>query len=93
LANEFNDKVWLIDTAATLTTDKVCIRKIRWVPAALNDDIEITNTAGNVLYSITNIEGGGEAYAKELDFGDAGFDSLGVIVTTLVGGVITFYLK
>jgi len=52
MANALTDKVWVIDTAESLTTDPVYIKKIRWSGATTAGHTAIIHDqAGKVVWS------------------------------------------
>ena len=92
MANAYGLKTWKLDTAGTISSDRIRVSKMRWIPNAAGDDLLVSNSAGEVIWEITNALAGGVAGAEEVDFGD-GHDIDGFVLTTLGGGVLYVWIK
>lgn len=90
MANATGPREWRLDAAATITTDRIRIKRMRFVPSAANDDVLVSDSAGNIIWEIINAAGGGEANAIDVDFGDEGHDTDGFVLTTLTTGAILY---
>lgn len=90
MANAYGPLEWKLDTAATITTDKIRIKKMRLVAGAAGDDLLVSNSAGDKIWEITNALASGLAGAEEIDFGDSGHDTEGFVLTTLTSGAVLY---
>ena len=90
MANAYGPLAWKLDTAATITADKIRVKKMRLVPGAAGDDLLVSNSAGDKVWEITDALTGGLAGAEEIDFGDRGFDIEGFVLTTLTSGAVLY---
>ena len=90
MANAFGPREWKLDTTGVITTDKVRVRKMQWVPAAANDDILVSNSAGDKIWEVTNAIAGAVPGTENIDFGDHGHDVEGFVLTTLTAGGVLY---
>lgn len=90
MGNAYGPREWKLDTTGTITVDKVRVRKMRWVPAAANDDLLVSNSAGDVVWELTNAIAAALAGAEEIDYGDHGHDIEGFVLTTMTAGGVLY---
>ncbi len=93
MGNVFGSTQWILDTVATtITADKVRIRRMEWVPNAALDDLAITDTQGEEIWTVTNAIAGGRAGLETIYFGDPGQNFDGFKLPTIGGGELYVYL-
>jgi hypothetical protein len=90
MANAYGPLAWKLDTAGTISTDTIRVKKMRFMPNAADDDLLVSNSAGDKIWEITNALAGGLAGAEEIDFGDSGHDIDGFVLTTLTAGGVLY---
>lgn len=93
MANVYGLRQWILDTTGVITTDRIRIRKLEWVPNATNDDLAIVDNNSEALWTVTNALTGGRAGLEVLDFGGNGQDFEGFNLTTLGGGTLYVYIS
>lgn len=94
------DRVWSFtsaDVSATAyTTDMVRIKRLEWMPNAVDNDINITDSGSErIMATRAKIAAGAtrEEIGKVVrDFGDKGHDFRGLIIAALDGGTLDVYL-
>ena len=92
MANVSTHNPWTLDTAATIKSHAVKIKKMVWHPSAGSQTLLVSDTSENPLFpSQTSIAAGDTVGAVEYDFGD-GFWAQGFVLTTLTAtGTLTVY--
>lgn len=90
MANIYAARQWIIDTAGVISTDKLRIARMEWVPNAANDDLAIVDNAGEAIWTVTNALTGGRAGVELMD---TELDTEGLNVSTLGGGTLYVYLR
>lgn len=91
LANNLAGNPWILDAAATITTDKVRIAKIRWDAegAAAGNNAILTNAADRVLWAAS---APGVNTTIESDFLGLEGDVVGLKVSQIDAGRLYVYL-
>lgn len=92
MGNAYGPREWKLDTTGTITVDKVRVRKMEYIPNAANDDLLVSNSAGDVIWEVTNVLAGGLAGAERIDYGDKGHEVEGFVLTTIGGGTLYVWL-
>jgi hypothetical protein len=92
MGNIYGHVQWILDTIGVITTDKVRVRKMEWIPNAAGDDLVINDNNGESMWTVTDALAGGLAGAERIDFGDRGIDFLGFNLATLGGGTLYVWL-
>ncbi|CAN8141068.1 hypothetical protein THIOSC15_2710003 [uncultured Thiomicrorhabdus sp.] len=98
MANEFNDKVWILDTASTTEVlkgvfGKHQIVKVHWKPSASGETLTIQDKDGNTR--LTDVSLAATAAGNiEWDFPpDSPPEVFGFVLHTLGGGTVYVYFK
>lgn len=87
MANNLTSNPWVIDTAATITTMKVRVATIRWIGATdAAHTAVITDTAGHVVWAGNANAADYSEESHPAGYARHGFDTNGLIVTTLGSG-------
>ena len=82
---------WRLDVTVTVTTDKVRVKRIEWVPNAAGNDLTIIDNNGEEIWTVTDALAGGRAGLETINFNPPQ-DFLGFNLNTLGGGVVYVYL-
>lgn len=90
MANVYASLRWIIDTAGVISTDKLRISCMEWVPAATGDDLAIVDNAGEAIWTVTDALTGGRAGVELMD---TEINTEGLNVSTIGGGTLYIYLK
>lgn len=96
MANEYGHLQWTLDTAGVITTDKLRIQKLKWVPSATGgDDLTILDNNDEIIWDANApaTSFATEDYSYELDFGEGGHDFLGFNLSVIDGGTLSVYFK
>lgn len=94
MANAYGPREWVLDTTGIITTMKVRVDRMEWIPNAASDDLLVSNTAGDVIWEVTDALVGGLAGKESISFGEGGHDTEGFVLTTLSqGGTLYVWLK
>jgi hypothetical protein len=88
MANIYGHLQWILDTAGVISTDKIRVKKLEWVPNAQNDDLVINDSNGESVWTVTNATAAGRSGLETLDFGEKGQDFLGFDLDTIGGGIL-----
>jgi len=91
MANELNGNPWLVDTAATITTSNVFVKRMVWTPTTDGDDILVESNDGSNLWSYKAVAGDASeqiAYSREFDC-----NVNGITVTTIDNGTLYIYVR
>ena len=67
MANVYGHKIWKIDTAGVITTDRVRVNKMTFLPNAANDDLAIVDNNSEDNWRVTNALVGGVAGTVNFD--------------------------
>lgn len=96
MANDTSGNPFYIDTAEAVTTRSVTIQGIAWVgndtagdDIAAEDDFELTDKNGLILFSKRAIAGGDDAFVS-FPFG---LTVSGITCTAIDGGVAYIYIR
>lgn len=83
MANNIRNRVWVLDTVATVFTSRVFIQKIEWfAPATIGDDMALTDILDKVVQSgQCEVAGGTQVWYPEAWFN-------GLKLATLTSGVV-----
>lgn len=92
MANSLGTRFWKIDTASStaLCTDRRTVLRMRFVPAAVGDDVVVTDTAGETFFEVVNADIAGNIGSQSFDVGANGWSTVGLIVSTLTAGAILY---
>jgi hypothetical protein len=93
MGNIYGHSQWILDTVGVVSTDKIRISRMEWVPNAANDDLVINDNNGESVWTATNALAAGLAGVEVFDGGPKGFDSLGFNLATLGGGTLYVWLR
>ena len=94
MTNTYGPREWVLDTTGTITVMKVRVDRMEWVPNAADDDLLVSNTAGDKIWEVTNALVGGLAGKESISFGEGGHDVEGFVLTTLTqGGKLYVWIK
>ena len=55
MANITTGNPWILDTAGTITTKPIRVRRLRWTPTTDGDDLAVTDNGGNSIWSLKAI--------------------------------------
>jgi hypothetical protein len=91
VANVYGHKQWIINETGVITTDRVRIDHMEWVPNAANDDLEIVDNNSEEVWTVTNALTGGRAGVEKFEPTQP-IDTLGFNVSTIGGGTLYVYL-
>lgn len=86
MANITTGNPWVLDTAATITTTPIRVRRIRWTPTTDGDDLLLKDNGGNTIWSLKAIAADtnqGISYTLEL-----GGSLNGLVITTMDHGTL-----
>lgn len=89
MANVYAHTHWILDTAGVVTTDKVRIQKMEWVPTVASDDLTILDNNDETIW---DIDADTTPSREKIDF-DSGHDFLGFNLSVIDSGVLYVYLK
>lgn len=84
MANDVTNNPWVLDTAATITTDKVRVEKLIWEGGGAGMAATLQHSSGVNFWSATSVAG--ERVTEDFD-GQAG-DVDGFVLATLDGGTL-----
>ncbi len=93
MVNAYGPREWVLDSTGIVTTDKVRVSRMEWVPNAADDDLLVSNSAGDKIWEVTNAIAGALPGLEKFDGGANGHDIEGFVVTTLGGGTLYVWLK
>ena len=93
MPNAYGPREWVLDTIGTITVDKVRVGRMEWIPNAADDDLLVSNSAGDKIWEVTDALAGGRAGLEVFDGGVDGHDIEGFVLTTLGGGTLYVWLK
>ena len=91
MANVYGHRQWILDTTGVISTDRIRVKKMEWVPNAANDDLAIVDNNSEEVWTVTNALTGGRAGVEVIDFSE-GQDFEGFNLSTLGGGTLYVYL-
>ena len=91
MANVYGHRQWILDTTGVISTDRLRVKKMEWVPNAANDDLAIVDNNSEEVWTVTNALTGGRAGLEAIDFSE-GQDFEGFNLSTLGGGTLYVYL-
>ena len=92
MANAFGHTIWKLDTAGTITTDRVRIRRMEYIPNTAGDDLLVADSNSEDVWRVTDALVGGIAGKEFIEFGEKGYDALGFVLTISVGGLLNVWL-
>ena len=95
MANTFNDKVWILDTASTTAVllnlnHKLYVKRLFWKPAAAGQTLTIKDMAAHVRYTTTSLAATPAGDINE-DFSGNFLEVEGFILHTMTGGTLYVY--
>jgi hypothetical protein len=91
MANEYGHLQWVLDTAGTISTDKIRVKRMEYVPNAAGDDLAITDNNGEEIWTVTDALTGGRAGLETIYFNPPQ-DFLGFILAITQGGTLYVYI-
>ncbi len=92
MANDFTKRPMEVDTAAAITTTHN-IRQFEWHPAAEDNDLEIQDTAGNVLWRVRAQFACANHEAANILYRDVDSRAIvGINVVTIDGGILYIHI-
>lgn len=95
MANKTTANPWILDTAGLVTTRPIRVSKLRWNPAAANNDLIVTDADGNEIWNVraitssSNMESVG---AEEMNFSPP-FVFSGLTIHTIDAGKVYVYFE
>lgn len=94
MANTFQDRHWILDTASTSAVllgcfEKLYISKVTWKPGASGQTMTIKDAAANIRLTDTSLAAA-PAGNMEWDFSPP-LEVAGVVMHTLGGGTVDVY--
>ena len=81
MSNVYAHTQWKLDTAGTITSEQVRIRRMEFVPNAANDDVLVQDNNSEDIWRVTNALAGGRAGVETIDFGPRGYNAVGFVLT------------
>ena len=90
MANAYGSTTWKLDTTGIISVDKIRIKGMRLVPAAIGDDLLVSDSAGDSIWEVTDVLYGDLDGVAEINFGDTGHDTDGFVLTTLTSGAVLY---
>ena len=93
MPNAYGPREWVLDSTGVVTVDKVRVDRMEWVPNAADDDLLISNSAGDKVWEVTDAITGARPGLETFDGGADGHDIEGFDLTTLGGGTLYVWLK
>lgn len=91
MGNAFGPREWKLDTTGTISIDKIRVRHMEWIPNAAGDDLLVSNSAGDVIWEVTNALAAALAGKEQTDWKKP-HDIEGFVLTTLGGGTLYVWL-
>ena len=91
MANNTTGNPWVLDTAANITTGKVKIIYMEWVPNAAANDLTIIDKAGNTIWDRDALTGGTAGMEKFQP--PTGFRANGFNLSVIDGGTLYVYVE
>lgn len=91
MANVYGHLQWILDTTGVVSTEKIRVKRMEWVPNAAGDDLAIVDNNSEELWTVTDALAGGRPGLETIDFTPP-HDFLGFNLSTLGGGKLYVYL-
>jgi len=90
MANSTTGNVWKIDTAGSISTNPVYVKRIRYLPDAEDDQLIILDNGGNEVWNHVAIAAGNDIdYWLEVDGSVNGIN----VSTLSTSGVVWIYIR
>ena len=93
MANVATGNPWILDTAATLSTNNILVDKMVFIPNAADNDLIVKDNAGKVIWQIRAITASNNYQSSGMETFDGPFLCNGFVLDTIDAGTLKVYLR